>query len=86
MSEYVALTMVSMMRGVVSADGTATAPHLRWGCRWRARPALSTTTRTSGFIGYTPTYVTGVWMGYPVARKTSATDMTGGHGALPDLY
>jgi penicillin-binding protein 1A len=35
------------------------------------------------FIGYTPTYVTGVWMGYPGMKKNLGTDMTGGHGALP---
>jgi penicillin-binding protein 1A len=35
------------------------------------------------FIGYTPTYVTGVWMGYPGKKKPLGNDMTGGHGALP---
>ena len=35
------------------------------------------------FIGYTPTYVTGVWMGYPGRKKPLGNDMTGGHGALP---
>jgi penicillin-binding protein 1A len=35
------------------------------------------------FIGYTPTYVTGVWMGYPDRKKNLGSDMTGGHGALP---
>jgi penicillin-binding protein 1A len=46
-SEYVALTMVSMMRGVIDA-GTATALK-SWACHRAARPARSTTTRTSGF-------------------------------------
>ena len=35
------------------------------------------------FIGYTPTYVTGVWMGYPGKKKPLGNDMTGGKGALP---
>jgi len=35
------------------------------------------------FIGYTPTYVTGVWMGYPGKKKPLGEDMTGAHGALP---
>jgi penicillin-binding protein 1A len=35
------------------------------------------------FLGYTPTYVTGVWMGYPGRKKPLGNDMTGGHGALP---
>src|SRR3712207_6347829 len=35
------------------------------------------------FIGYTPTYVTGVWMGYPERKKSLGAGFTGGHGALP---
>jgi penicillin-binding protein 1A len=81
MNEYVALTMVSMMRGVVTG-GTATAanslPH----------PVAGKTGTVNDhtdvwFIGYTPTYVTGVWMGYPGKKKPLGNDMTGGKGALP---
>src|ERR1043166_1116880 len=46
-SEYVALTMVKMMRGVTAPGGTAPAPP-RSACPSRARPARSTTTRTFG--------------------------------------
>ena len=35
------------------------------------------------FIGYTPTYVTGVWMGNPLRKETLGAGMTGGHGAVP---
>ncbi|HXI62578.1 MAG TPA: hypothetical protein VNF70_07690, partial [Pyrinomonadaceae bacterium] len=35
------------------------------------------------FIGYTPTYVTGAWLGYPGRKKPLGNDMTGAHGALP---
>jgi penicillin-binding protein 1A len=35
------------------------------------------------FIGYTPTYVTGVWLGYPGKKRPLGNDMTGAHGALP---
>jgi membrane peptidoglycan carboxypeptidase len=35
------------------------------------------------FIGYTPTYVTGVWVGYPGRKKSLGRDMTGSRGALP---
>ena len=35
------------------------------------------------FIGYSPTYVTGVWMGYPGRKKNLGNGMTGGVGALP---
>jgi penicillin-binding protein 1A len=81
MNEYVALTMVGMMRGVVTG-GTATAasslPH----------PVAGKTGTVNDhtdvwFIGYTPTYVTGVWMGYPGKKKPLGNDMTGGKGALP---
>jgi penicillin-binding protein 1A len=80
-NEYVALTMVSMMRGVIE-NGTAT------GARVLGVPLAGKTGTVNDhtdvwFIGYTPTYVTGVWMGYPGRKKPLGNDMTGGHGALP---
>ncbi|HKS26971.1 MAG TPA: PBP1A family penicillin-binding protein [Pyrinomonadaceae bacterium] len=80
-SEYVALTMVSMMRGVIEA-GTAT------GARVLGVPQAGKTGTVNDhtdvwFLGYTPSYVTGVWMGYPGRKKPLGNDMTGGHGALP---
>jgi penicillin-binding protein 1A len=80
-NEYVALTMAAMMRGVVTG-GTATAanslPH----------PIAGKTGTVNDhtdvwFIGYSPTYVTGVWMGYPGRKKNLGNNMTGGVGALP---
>jgi penicillin-binding protein 1A len=80
-NEYVALTMAQMMRGVVTG-GTATAasslPH----------PIAGKTGTVNDhtdvwFIGYSPTYVTGVWMGYPGRKKNLGNNMTGGVGALP---
>jgi penicillin-binding protein 1A len=81
MNEYVALTMVSMMRGVVTG-GTATAANSL------PIPVAGKTGTVNDhtdvwFIGYTPTYVTGVWMGYPGKKKPLGNDMTGGKGALP---
>jgi penicillin-binding protein 1A len=35
------------------------------------------------FIGYTPTYATGVWMGNPERKENLGSGMTGGVGALP---
>jgi len=35
------------------------------------------------FIGYTPTFVTGVWMGNPLRKESLGSGMTGGHGAVP---
>lgn len=80
-SEYVALTMVSMMRGVVE-NGTATAAR-SLGVQLAGKTGTVNDHTDVWFIGYTPTYVTGVWMGYPGRKKNLGNDMTGGHGALP---
>ena len=81
MNEYVALTMVSMMRGVVEA-GTATAAR-SLGVPVAGKTGTVNDHTDVWFIGYTPTYVTGVWMGYPGKKKPLGTHMTGGVGALP---
>lgn len=78
---YVALTMVSMMRGVVQF-GTATAAT-SLGVPLAGKTGTVNDHTDVWFIGYTPTYVTGVWMGYPGRKKPLGNDMTGGHGALP---
>ena len=81
-SEYVALTMVEMMRGVTSGGGTAPGASA-------AGQSLAGKTGTVNdhtdvwFIGYTPTYATGVWMGNPERKESLGAGMTGGHGALP---
>lgn len=82
MSEYVALTMVEMMRGVVAAGGTAT------GAAAAGQPLAGKTGTVNDhtdvwFIGYTPTYVTGIWMGNPERKENLGGNMTGGHGAVP---
>ena len=72
-SEYVALTMVDMMRGVTSGGGTAP------GASASGHPLAGKTGTVNDhtdvwFIGYTPTYVTGVWMGNPLKKESiSAT-------------
>lgn len=81
MNEYVALTMVSMMRGVVDS-GTATAAQ-SLGVQLAGKTGTVNDHTDVWFIGYTPTYVTGVWMGYPGQKKNLGTGMTGGVGALP---
>lgn len=80
-SEYVALTMVDMMRGVVNG-GTAA------GASASGHPLAGKTGTVNDhtdvwFIGYTPTYTTGVWMGNPTKKENLGDYMTGGHGALP---
>src|SRR5687768_2665728 len=81
MNEYVALTMVSMMRGVVTG-GTATAAQAL-GVPVAGKTGTVNDHTDVWFIGYTPTYVTGVWMGYPGRKRSLGSDMTGGKGALP---
>ena len=80
-NEYVALTMVSMMRGVVQF-GTATAAG-SLGVPVAGKTGTVNDHTDVWFIGYTPTYVTGVWMGYPGKKKPLGNEMTGGVGALP---
>jgi penicillin-binding protein 1A len=80
-NQYVALTMVSMMRGVVQF-GTATAAS-SLGVPLAGKTGTVNDHTDVWFIGYTPTYVTGVWMGYPGRKKPLGNDMTGAHGALP---
>jgi penicillin-binding protein 1A len=81
-SEYVALTMVSMMRGVTSGGGTAPAAS-SVGVQVAGKTGTVNDHTDVWFIGYTPTYVTGVWLGNPDRKKNLGSDMTGGHGALP---
>ncbi len=82
MSEYVALTMVDMMRGVTGPGGTAA------GASAAGQPLAGKTGTVNDhtdvwFIGYTPTWVTGVWMGNPEKKENLGSYMTGGHGAMP---
>jgi penicillin-binding protein 1A len=80
-NEYVALTMVSMMRGVVQG-GTASAAQVL-GVPLAGKTGTVNDHTDVWFVGYTPTYVTGVWMGYPGRKKPLGNEMTGAHGALP---
>lgn len=81
-SEYVALTMVEMMRGVTSGGGTAAAASAG-GSQLAGKTGTVNDHTDVWFIGYTPTYVTGVWMGNPLRKESLGGGMTGGHGALP---
>ncbi len=76
-----AATMVSMLQDVVKY-GTATRV-LALG-----KPAAGKTGTTNGatdawFIGFTPTLVTGVWVGHDEKIKTIGHGATGGHVAAP---
>jgi penicillin-binding protein 1A len=83
MNEYVALTMVSMMRGVVDLPGATANAAQAVGVPLAGKTGTVNDHTDVWFVGYTPTYVTGVWMGYPGRKKPLGNDMTGGHGALP---
>jgi len=80
-SEYVALTMVSMMRGVIQGGTGSAASSL--GVPLAGKTGTVNDHTDVWFLGYTPTYVTGVWMGYPGRKKNLGNGMTGGGGALP---
>ena len=80
-NEYVALTMVSMMRGVVQGGTASAAQSL--GIPLAGKTGTVNDQTDVWFLGYTPTYVTGVWMGYPGRKKSLGAGMTGAHGALP---
>lgn len=81
-SEYVALTMVQMMRGVTAGGGTAPGASAA-GQQLAGKTGTVNDHTDVWFIGYTPTYVTGVWMGNPLRKTNLGNSMTGGHGALP---
>ena len=84
MSQYVALTMIQLMRGPTEMPGgTATAARAAWSGPVAGKTGTVNDHTDVWFMGYTPTYVTGVWLGYPDRKKNLGSDMTGGHGALP---
>ncbi|MGE3466467.1 MAG: penicillin-binding protein 1A, partial [Pyrinomonadaceae bacterium] len=81
-NEYVALTMVQMMRGVVQGGGTA--PGANAGGHPLAGKTGTVNNHTDDwFVGYTPQYATGVWMGNPLRKESLGAGMTGGGTALP---
>ena len=81
-SEYVALTMVEMMRGVTAGGGTASSASAG-GQQLAGKTGTVNDHTDVWFIGYTPTYVTGIWMGNPEKKVNLGNNMTGGHGAVP---
>ena len=81
-SEYVALTMADMMRAVTSSGGTAAAAG-SLGVQVAGKTGTVNDHTDVWFIGFTPTWVTGVWMGHPERKQPLGNDMTGGRGALP---
>ena len=81
-SEYVALTMVGLMRGVTGPGGTAAGVQAA-GQLVAGKTGTVNDHTDVWFIGYTPTYATGIWMGNPLKKENLGDYMTGGHGAMP---
>ena len=80
-SEYVAYTMVDMMRDVVRS-GTAAAASGMAGGELAGKTGTVNDFTDAWFIGYTPTVSCGVWIGYP-EKKTLGKGMSGASAALP---
>jgi penicillin-binding protein 1A len=84
-SPYVAAQMRDMMRGVVTG-GTAGSIMSN---KELAKRTICGKTGTvndftdAWFIGYTPTYTAGVWIGYPGLKKTLGNREAGSVAALP---
>ena len=84
-SPYVASQMQDMMRGVVTG-GTAGSIMSN---KELAKRMICGKTGTvndftdAWFIGYTPSYTTGVWIGYPGLKRTLGNKEAGSVAALP---
>lgn len=84
-SPYVAAQMRDMMRGVVTG-GTAGSIM---GSKELAKRTVCGKTGTvndftdAWFIGYTPSYATGVWIGYPGQKRSLGNKEAGSVAALP---
>lgn len=81
-SEYVALTMVEMLRGVTAGGGTAPGANAS-GHQVAGKTGTVNDQTDVWFVGFTPTFATGIWMGNPERKENLGAGMTGGHGALP---
>jgi penicillin-binding protein 1A len=81
-SEYVALTMVDIMRGVVQGGGTASNAGAA-GHPLAGKTGTVNKHTDVWFVGFTPEYATGIWMGNPAKKEPLGRGMTGGGGAVP---
>ncbi len=81
LSEYVAAQMVDMMRGTVQY-GTATAAS-SIGHDLAGKTGTVNDFTDAWFIGYTPRYVCGVWIGYSDRKRSLGKGESGASAALP---
>ncbi|MFN7931056.1 MAG: penicillin-binding transpeptidase domain-containing protein [Blastocatellia bacterium] len=82
MHEYVSGTMVQLMRGVVQS-GTATAVNGLQGHELAGKTGTVNEYTDAWFIGYTPRYVCGNWIGYSDSKKTLGKGESGASAAIP---
>ncbi|MEP7271202.1 MAG: PBP1A family penicillin-binding protein [Acidobacteriota bacterium] len=80
-STYVAAQMVDMMQGVVQSGTAASANSL--GRELAGKTGTVNDYTDAWFIGYTPSEVCGVWIGYSDNKKTLGKGESGSSAALP---
>jgi penicillin-binding protein 1A len=80
-SEYVAGLMVEMMRGVVQGGTAGAASAI--GHEVAGKTGTVNDFTDAWFIGYTPKYVTGVWIGYSDNKQPLGKGESGSSAALP---
>jgi penicillin-binding protein 1A len=80
-SDYVAAQMVEMMRGTVQFGTAVSAGSL--GRELAGKTGTVDDFTDAWFIGYTPTIVCGVWIGYSDNKKTLGKGESGASAALP---
>ena len=81
LAEDTTYLLVSMMEGVVKRGTAARASAL--GRPLAGKTGTTNDSTNAWFIGYSPSLVTGAWVGYDESRKTLGGKETGGKAALP---
>lgn len=81
LSNYVAAQMVEMMQGAVQYGTAVSAGSL--GRELAGKTGTVNDFTDAWFIGYTPTLVCGVWIGYSDNKKTLGKGESGSSAALP---
>jgi penicillin-binding protein 1A len=80
-TDYVAAQMVDMMRGTVQSGTAVSAGSL--GRELAGKTGTVDNFSDAWFIGYSPSVVCGVWLGYSDNKKTLGKGESGSSAALP---
>ena len=81
LAEDTTYLLVSMMEGVVQRGTATRAKEL--GRPLAGKTGTTNDSTNAWFLGYSPSLVTGVWVGYDENRKSIGNRETGGRAALP---